>query len=123
MKSLKEYTDAYRARHPNRRLHITAKHRAKKRGLEFNIDFDDVIIPECCPVLGIPLQFKEGGHGGAPNSPSLDRIDNSKGYVKGNVQVISHLANSMKSTANEEQLLKFAKWILENYDSKTYCTA
>lgn len=116
MKSHKEYTDAYRARHPNRRVHIAAKHRAKKRGLAFDIDFEDVVIPEMCPVLGIPLIFKEGGKGGAPNSPSLDRIDNSKGYVKGNVQVISHLANSMKSTADKEQLKKFAKWILENYD-------
>lgn len=91
-----------------------AKQRAKKRGLEFNIDYEDVVVPKFCPILGIPLIVGVGsGYGGNQNSPSLDRIDNSKGYIKGNVQVISHLANSMKSTADKETLIKFANWILK----------
>lgn len=87
-----------------------AKYRAKKNKIEFNIDISDIIIPEYCPILKIPL-FTRKGHSG-PNSPSLDRIDPSKGYVKGNVQVISHKANTIKSDATLQELLDFATWVI-----------
>lgn len=81
------------------------KDQAGYRELDFNLDKEDIIIPEVCPLLGIPLVF-----GGKPyNSPSLDRIDNTKGYVKGNVWVISKMANVMKQNATIEQLRTFAK--------------
>jgi len=93
-----------------------AKNRAKNKNLEFNITYEDVIIPEICPILQIPLITSSGKPGGKKNSPSIDRIDNTKGYVKGNIRIISQLANCMKSFANEKELLKFANWILVNYN-------
>lgn len=90
-----------------------AKYRAQKKDLDFDITYKDLSIPYYCPVLQIELN-KQGIKVG-PNSPSLDRIDPTKGYVKGNVQVISHLANTMKSNATPEQLLHFADWIINNY--------
>lgn len=72
-----------------------AKNRAKRENLEFDISEEDIFIPERCPILDIPL-FIVPGQGGENNSPSLDRIDNSKGYIKGNVSVISLQANRMK---------------------------
>jgi hypothetical protein len=83
------------------------KTRAKKKNLEFTIELSDIVIPETCPLLSIPLVKGEGHYGPTPNSPSLDRIDSSKGYIKGNVWVISHKANNMKSdsTLGEFQLL------------------
>jgi hypothetical protein len=51
-------------------------------------------------------------------SPSLDRIDNNKGYIKGNVEVISWKANIMKSNASPEELVEFAKAILEKFQRK-----
>ena len=100
---------------PEWRMHNRCKQRAKRSGLAFNIDVEDITIPTVCPVLGIALKQTEHaygkGHGPRKNSPSLDRIDNNKGYVKGNIQVISHLANKMKSEASIEQLQEFAKWI------------
>ena len=96
---------------PEVRMYRRSKARAKERGVEFTIDKEDIYIPEVCPILGIPLVVKSGSSGGSDNSPALDRIDNDKGYVKGNVQVISHLANMMKSSANVEQLQKFASWV------------
>lgn len=111
-----EYWGEWQSRNVPSRLCSIAKQRAKKRNVEFSITKDDVIVPEFCPILGIKLQMNNGsGSGGKDNSYSLDRIDPSKGYVKGNVQVISHKANSMKFTATKEELLKFAEWILENY--------
>lgn len=97
-------------------LHRVAKSRAKKRGIPFDLSVEDIIVPTHCPILGIKLEINSNlGKGGKPSSYSLDKIDNDKGYIKGNVQVISHLANSMKSTASVEQLQSFAKWIRKEY--------
>lgn len=95
-----------------------ASQRARKSGLECTIRTDDIKIPETCPILGMPLIHHVGSPGGKPNSPALDRIDNELGYVPGNVRVISHLANMMKSCANEEQLVRFAEWVIDEYKPK-----
>lgn len=84
-----------------------AASRARKKGIEFSISEKDVTVPDLCPLLEIPL--RSGNPAEKNNSPSIDRIDNSKGYVPGNVRVISNLANVMKHTASHEQLLLFAK--------------
>jgi UDP-N-acetylenolpyruvoylglucosamine reductase len=49
--------------------------------------------------------------GPLPNAPSLDRIDSARGYVPGNVQVVSHKANTMKSNASTEELIAFSEWV------------
>jgi hypothetical protein len=69
------------------------------------------IAPEKCPVFGEP--FSQNGSGFSNWSPSIDKIDPTKGYVPGNIQVISMLANCMKRDASSEQLQKFAEWILK----------
>lgn len=87
-----------------------AKTRSIKKGYEFNITREDIVIPEYCPLLGLKLE--SGSKGKYSMSPSIDRIDPSKGYVKGNIWVISTKANTMKSDATQEQLITFAKNIL-----------
>ena len=68
-----------------------ASDRCKRSGLLCSISEKDIVIPERCPYLGI---FLERGNGRMiDSSPSLDRIDSSKGYIPGNVQVISLRAN------------------------------
>ena len=77
-----------------------ARGRAKARGLEFSIQRSDLTLPERCPVFGVVLAlplYGDGSRKPRPNAPSLDRIDSSKGYVPGNVRVISHRANVLKS--------------------------
>lgn len=91
-----------------------AKCRAKDKNIEFNIQVSDITIPDMCPILGIPLIEHTGKPGGKINSPALDRIDCKKGYIKGNIRVISHLANMMKSCAEEEHMIAFSKWVNEN---------
>jgi len=98
---------------PEYGLWARAKSRCKTSGLEFDIQMSDIVIPERCPYLNIPLEVHKGSAGGKPHSPALDRIDNSKGYIKSNIQVISHLANQMKANASKEELVKFAKSVLE----------
>lgn len=84
-----------------------AKQRAKKYGLPFDITYKDIVIPEKCPYLGIQLvPFSEW------SSPSLDRIIPELGYVKGNIQVISTKANTMKNNATRDELVAFAEAIL-----------
>jgi hypothetical protein len=78
------------------------RYRAKKAGLEFNIDATDVAIPNVCPILSIPIEKGTGKP--SDNSPNIDRIDPHKGYIKGNVWVISHRANRIKNDASLEEL-------------------
>jgi hypothetical protein len=92
-----------------------AKQRSDKSGIEFSITPQDIIIPEFCPYLDLPLVVHKGSAGGRPNSPALDRVDNSKGYTKNNIQVISHLANQMKASATKDQLILFSTRMLETF--------
>lgn len=113
--ALKEKNLRYRQAHPERTLLRGAKGRAIKRGIPFDIEEADIVIPANCPILGIPIFSAYGAGGGAANSPSIDRIIPDLGYVKGNIQIISHQANMMKSNANVEQLKRFADWVIHTY--------
>lgn len=84
-----------------------ARYRAKQRGLPFDLVAEEIVVPTVCPLLGIPLRIDNCGQP-APDSPSLDRIDPRLGYVRGNVQVISYKANTMKQDATPAELLRFA---------------
>jgi hypothetical protein len=85
------------------------RQRANKLNLEFNLELEDIHIPTHCPILGILLE-KGNTNKNRDSSPSLDRILPAKGYVKGNVQVISDLANRMKSNATFAQMVLMGKW-------------
>ena len=115
---------AYRYRHPLKILLLDARKRAKRKNIEFAIDIENpgIEIPATCPVLGIPLFAKtDGRSGGGPNSPSIDRIDNSKGYVPGNIIVVSNRANSLKNDASLDELKRVVKFYgkLERTRSKS----
>ncbi len=95
--------------HPERALLVGRRADAKKRGIEFTIEEKDVIIPMLCPVLGIPIIHNTGnGEGRSDNSPSLDRIHNDRGYIPGNVVVISWRANMLKKDASIAELIRMA---------------
>lgn len=76
-----------------RRLYDSAKSRATQKGRDFDIELDDIVIPERCAVFGTPL-----------TNPSIDRIDSTRGYVKGNIRVISLRANQLKSNATRQEM-------------------
>ena len=94
---------------PLGRMFHASQARSKKEGWEYNLTIEYLIelgIPETCPCLGIPLnkEIKERSE----NSPALDRIDNNKGYIKGNVWIISDRANRLKNDGNADELMKIA---------------
>jgi len=88
---------------------ITAKrNHAKQRGIEFDLTVSDLYpLPEVCPALGIPLSY-DNGRGDTDNSMSIDRIDPSGGYTRGNIVLVSQRANRIKNNASVDELMKIA---------------
>jgi hypothetical protein len=114
----KERKLSYRQACPERVLYLSAKNRAKKLGLPFDIELEDIVIPELCPYFQTPIS-RLVGKGKVDTNPSVDRIDSSKGYIKGNVQVISLLANRMKQNASIEQMVMFAEGVLKLHNKSS----
>lgn len=100
-------------------LHLARK-RAKKGGFEFSLTEDDITLPTTCRYLGIKLDYSRG-NGLSDDKATIDRIDSTKGYIAGNIQIISYKANTMKSNATPEELLSFARRVL--YDTVRNCNA
>ena len=128
----KEYNDNIC---PFKKWFNNKKKNAKRDGIEFTIEPTDIPgvktretitidrmgrkhksweatqYPKVCPVLGMELDW--GMNGCNNNSPSLDRNPNF-GYVKGKVEMMSHLANKMKNNATPEQLKQFSEYHLSH---------
>ena len=98
--------------------------KCKKGNIPFNLTIEDLVVPELCPIFGIPLTFgiktsdkfrETRGVQTPDDSPSVDRIFPKLGYVKGNVVIISYRANVLKSNATPEELQLIAEFY------KPYC--
>lgn len=109
LKKTKAYYEKVRAENPRKIILQKIKERAKRKGLEFNLDESDVNIPDVCPFLGIPLFYTKGKQ--TNNTPSCDRRDNSKGYTKDNVLFMSMKANNMKSDLTPDICRKFLAYM------------
>ena len=93
--------------HLRYQMRANAKKRAEAAGLPFSLSVNDIVIPEVCPVFGIPLAAPTGEKSGPQdNSPSLDRIRPALGYVPGNVRVISYKANRLRNNGTFVELMQ-----------------
>lgn len=110
-KRIKQTTE-YASNNYEQKILSSALKSAKTKNLEFNLTVEDIVIPTHCPYLGTEIT-KTLGKGVIWTNASIDRIDSSKGYIKGNVEIISRKANSMKNMATKEELLIFANNILK----------
>ena len=72
-----------------------------------------------CIVSGIKMTWSAGDSGRKPTTISLDRIDNSKGYIPGNVRLVCWMVNAFKGTWTDEQMLTMARAIVKNTDAKS----
>ena len=95
----------------------SAKHRIKRRrkNFSFTITYEDLDYPTHCPITGLELTYLTagGGKGRVRNfhAASIDRIDSSLGYVPGNVQVVSSIANIMKNSLSENDFFNLIEMI------------
>ncbi len=88
------------------------KNRAKNKGIEFSLRHSDIVIPDVCPVLGIPIILGSTEKGARnPNAPSIDRFDNSCGYTPSNIRVISNRANHLKNNAAIDELKAIVRYM------------
>lgn len=94
-------------------LYRNAKRRCKETGLDFTIELSDIPkMPKHCPITGLELRRGEGSI--QEYSPTLDRIDNSKGYIPGNVQIISNRANKRKSDLTLDEIKRLYEYCFGN---------
>ena len=92
-----------------------AKKRAEKKNMDFNLVKKEIYFPEICPVLNIKLVH---GREDWKSSPTIDRIDNSKGYVLENCIVVSNLANTIKNSATPSEILQVGNFYKNLYKEK-----
>ena len=94
-----------------------ARQRAKRAGVLCDIDLDYVrsLVVSTCPLLGLPLLYAQPKL--SDNSPTLDRKSPTLGYTKGNLAVISHRANRLKSDSSIEELDTLLKNLIRYMDS------
>lgn len=130
-RSRKRWAKAYRARKKHERtaayaqwrrsnyevytLNILRK-RARDKNISFNLTKEDLKMPIKCPVLGIPIY--NATKKATDNSPSVDRVIPRRGYVKGNVCIISHRANMLKNNASLSELeavIRYMKNFVRGY--------
>jgi predicted DNA-binding protein YlxM (UPF0122 family) len=104
----REDTDRYRTL---RSKFSRKKTNAKRAGIEWDLDFGDVVWPEVCPALGVEMDYFSETQ--TESSPSFDRVDPNKGYVRGNVVIICWRANRIKNNGTPSELRALADY----YDS------
>jgi hypothetical protein len=98
---------------PRGKICSNASNNSKKNNCYFKLISEDIKLVKICPILEIPLKYDNNK--ALDNSASIDKINPMLGYNKDNIQIISLLANKMKSNATPEQLVMFAKKILKIY--------
>lgn len=103
---------AYQERDVKSKLLDGARKRAKAKGIVFDLAFEDIEIPDVCPILGTRLD----GSSKSPSminttAPSIDRLDSSKGYTKDNIRIICARANSLKGNATASESIAIALYV------------
>ena len=100
-----------------RSIFYTRRKQAKDQNIEWTITPFDLVWPDVCPILNIVLNY-ERNNGRTENSPSLDRLDPKRGYIPGNVVIISWRANRIKNNGTAQEHLDIAAYMTLCFGSK-----
>jgi hypothetical protein len=98
-------------------IYARAKERAKAKGMPFDLKPEDIVIPEFCPVL-TDIKLNKHTKERQFDSPSIDKLIPSLGYVKSNICIISWRANEIKRDASLEELVKVTNWVKSQVEEK-----
>lgn len=90
------------------------KTHAVRRNIPVEITFEDILDVwrrqgGFCKYSGVPLTYKPHQRASGENTASIDRIDSTKGYVKGNIQFVHKRINSMKNDMSEEVFIEWCR--------------
>jgi hypothetical protein len=110
-----EQTREYRRKTPRFNLYSTLRLAKKRAEVTIDVEYLLNLFEEqkgFCALSGIKMTWATGKT--KPTSISIDRIDNSKGYIPGNVRLICVVVNAFKSTQTDDELYEFAKTLVEN---------
>jgi hypothetical protein len=92
-----------------KRLVSSARRRAKDKVLSFDASIEEFLIasaPTHCPICEIAIDYTSGRGTAWENkkdSPAIDRIDSSLGYIVGNVAITCLECNTIKSCGTIER--------------------
>lgn len=87
--------------------------RAKQRDYEFTLTIEDIwdiyiAQNKVCALSGVPIDFK--------GTASLDRIDNSQGYVRENIQIVHKDVNYMKYIYSQDYFIKICNLVASKHN-------
>jgi hypothetical protein len=104
-----------------KRMLSQTKYDAKRRNLEFNLTHDYVFSllkfqNEKCALTGKEFDYKVGGDYNRrnPDGISIDRINNSIGYIVGNIQLVRCKLNIIKSNLDNNEFIDLCKQVTQN---------
>jgi len=121
MASNLETQQKYRSKTPRYSMYQTLNQAKKRAEVTITIqDLMDIFEKQkgLCALSKIKMTWHQGKI--LPTSISIDRIDNSKGYIENNVRLVCVVINAFKSTQTDAELYEFAKSLVENM-SKSVC--
>jgi hypothetical protein len=94
------------------------RYESRYKGIDFNLDITDFPrpLPKTCPVTQATLVYSTHIYRHPDRSvvASLDRVFPNLGYIKGNVQIISQRANSLKSNMDADEMMRLVDYIHKN---------
>lgn len=110
-----EKVQEYRRKTPRFNLYSTLRLAKKRAEVTIDVEYLLNLFEEqqgLCALSGVKMTWATGKI--EPTSISIDRIDNSKGYVAGNVRLVCTVINAFKSTQTDDELYEFAKKLVAN---------
>lgn len=116
-----EATRRWQEANPERALFNQCKCNARQRKLPFDLTpamVEAMLAGMTCSATGLPLSFervKGERYARSPWYPSIDRLDNSRGYVPGNVRVVCSIYNFMRSNHSDEDVLAVARALVARH--------